>query len=147
VPYVEASIRIECDPEEAYELAREMERFPEYMPDVESVKVISREPNKTITEWVTNVEGTPIIWTEEDNFDDSALVINYRLIEGDLDKFDGTWSFKHDQGATLVVLGVNYDFGIPTLTDLIGPTLDMKVRENSMMMLDGMKRQIESRGK
>jgi hypothetical protein len=43
-----------------------------------------------------------------------------------------------------VVLGVDYDFGVPTLAELIGPTLERKVRENSEMMLAALKRQAES---
>ena len=42
-----------------------------------------------------------------------------------------------------MVLGVDYDFGIPELSNLIGPTLHEKVGENSEMMLQGMKRRIE----
>jgi len=42
-----------------------------------------------------------------------------------------------------VTLTCDYDFGIPELTNLIGPTLEQKVGENSEMMLEGMKRRIE----
>ncbi len=41
------------------------------------------------------------------------------------------------------MLGVDYDFGVPTLAELIGPTLEKKVRENSEMMLAALKRQAE----
>ena len=41
---------------------------------------------------------------------------------------------------THVVLGVDFDFGVPTLAELIGPTLEKKVRENSEMMLAALKR-------
>ena len=143
MPYVETSIVIKAPPDKVFEFAKELERFPEYMPDVESVKVLERRPHSTITEWVTNVEGTPIIWTEEDIFDDARKTINYRLIEGDLDKFEGTWSFSSAHEGTMVVLGVDFDFGIPHLEELIGPTLKTKVKENSDMMLQGMKRFFE----
>ncbi len=62
-----------------------------------------------------------------------ASIIN--LLEGDLDKFDGSWTFEERDGRTHVVLGVEYDFGVPTLAELIGPTLEKKVQENSDMML------------
>ena len=45
-----------------------MEGFPEFMPDVQSVKVIKREDNMTVTDWITEIDGTEIIWTEEDHF-------------------------------------------------------------------------------
>lgn len=147
MPYVERSILIQGPIEDVYALAKDMERYPEFMPDVESVKVVSREGNVTITEWVTSVEGTPILWTEKDVFDDARRRIDYALVEGDLDKFEGAWQFRETPQGTEVVLGVDYDFGIPELTNLIGPTLHEKVGENSEMMLQGMKRRIEGNGK
>ncbi|MBX3168917.1 MAG: aromatase/cyclase [Candidatus Eremiobacteraeota bacterium] len=141
--YVERSIIIEGPIEQVYELAKDMEAYPNFMPDVESVKVIEREPKRTVTEWETSVDGTPILWTEEDLFDDENFVIDYRLIEGDLDKFEGQWRFSRQGTSTKVILTVDYDFGIPELTNLIGPTLEQKVGENSEMMLTGMKRRIE----
>jgi ribosome-associated toxin RatA of RatAB toxin-antitoxin module len=145
MPYVESEILIKGKPEDVYELAKDMESFPNYMADVEEVTVLERNGNSTITEWVSNIEGTPLIWTEEDHFDDRNLKITYRMIEGDLDKFEGEWSFTPSGGGCQVVLGVDYDFGMPSLTDLIGPTLQKKVKENSEMMLSGMKERIESK--
>ncbi|MFH1452499.1 MAG: aromatase/cyclase [Armatimonadota bacterium] len=143
MPYVESTITINGPAEKAYNLAKNMEEFPLFMPDVESVKVLERNGNTTITEWITNVEGTPITWKEEDLFDDSNHTITYRLTEGDLDKFEGQWKFEQKDGQTVVTLGVDYDFGIPSLTELIGPTLEVKVKENSNMMLEGLKSRVE----
>lgn len=144
MPLVERKIVIDADPNAVYELAKDMERFPDFMPDVESVKVVSREANKTVTEWVTNVDGTPFLWTEEDHFDDGNLRIDYALIEGDLERFEGSWAFQPRDGKTEVTLLVDYDFGLPELTELIGPTLHDKIGENSEMMLSGIKALVEA---
>ncbi|MBI3929731.1 MAG: aromatase/cyclase [Armatimonadetes bacterium] len=143
MPYVEKSILILGSREDIYAMAKDMESYPRFMPDVESVKVVSRESNRTVTEWVTNVDGTSFLWTEQDDFDDENFQIHYRLLEGDLDKFEGAWSFENADGGTRVTLAVDYDFGIPELANLIGPTLHEKVGENSEMMLQSMKRRIE----
>ena len=124
-----------------------MENFPEFMPDVESVNILKREDHGTVSEWVTNVEGTSIIWTEEDLFDDKNRVISYRLLEGDLEKFEGTWRFLPEGSGTRVILGVDFEFGMPSLTELIGPTLELKVRENCTMMLEAMKTNLEGTAK
>lgn len=144
MPSVERKIVIEGEPREIYELAKDMESYPKFMPDVESVKVVSRGPTSTVTEWVTDIDGTPFLWTEEDRFDDQGLRIDYSLIEGDLDKFEGAWTFRDVEGKTEVSLSVNYDFGLPELTSLIGPTLHEKVGENCEMMLSGMKKLVEA---
>jgi coenzyme Q-binding protein COQ10 len=143
MPYVETSIVIAAPARVVYELAKEQEQFPEFMPDVETVTVLERNRERIITRWKTLVEEAPIEWTEEDRFDDEGLRIDYKLLEGDLDKFEGAWTFTQNGADTHVVLGVDYDFGVPTLAELIGPTLERKVRENSEMMLKGLKGQAE----
>lgn len=143
MPYVESKIAVVAPARRVYELAKEQDRFPEFMPDVETVTILERTGAGIISRWKTLVEEAPIEWTEEDRFDDAALRIDYKLIEGDLDKFEGAWTFEHCDGVTHVVLGVDYDFGVPTLAELIGPTLEKKVRENSEMMLEALKREAE----
>jgi|SRR5215470_1635014 len=145
MPYVETAIDIAAPARAIYELAKDMERYPEFMPDVETVTVLKRAGNTTTTRWKTLVEEAPIEWTEVDVFDDERTRIDYRLIEGDLDKFEGAWTFEERDGITRVVLGVEYDFGVPTLAELIGPTLQKKVEENSLMMLTALKSRAESK--
>ncbi|MFZ1016246.1 MAG: aromatase/cyclase [Candidatus Cybelea sp.] len=146
MPYVESTIVIDAPAQRVYELAKDQEHFPQFMPDVETVTILERRPDGVISRWKTLVEEAPIEWTEDDRFDDAALRIDYRLIEGDLDKFEGAWTFENRDGRTHVVLGVDFDFGVPTLAELIGPTLERKVRENSEMMLAALKRQAEASG-
>lgn len=145
MPYVETSIAIAAPARVVYELAKDQERFPEFMPDVETVQLIESHPDRALSRWKTLVEEAPIEWVEEDRFDDVAMRIDYHLTEGDLDKFEGAWTFEEREGTTHVVLGVDYDFGVPTLAELIGPTLEKKVRENSEMMLAALKAEAERR--
>lgn len=143
--FVESQITIGAPAREVYELAKEQDRFPEFMPDVETVTVLERHAGYIITRWKTLVEDAPIEWTEEDRFDDDVPRIDYKLIEGDLDTFEGAWTFEEHAGVTFVRLTVEYDFGVPTLAELIGPTLAKKVRENSEMMLAALKSEAEAR--
>jgi coenzyme Q-binding protein COQ10 len=143
--FVESAITIGAPAREVYELAKEQERFPDFMPDVETVTVLERHADYIVTRWKTLVEDAPIEWTEEDRFDDAAPRIDYKLIEGDLDTFEGAWTFDERAGSTFVRLTVEYDFGVPTLAELIGPTLAKKVRENCEMMLAALKSEAEAR--
>ena len=145
MPYVESRIAVAAPARAVYELAKDQERFPEFMPDVETVTVLERHPDRVISRWKTLVEEAPIEWTEEDRFDDGGLRIDYALLEGDLDTFAGAWTFEERDGLTHVLLTVEYDFGVPTLAELIGPTLQKKVLENSEMMLKALKLQAESK--
>ena len=144
MPNVECSVSVAEPARHVYTLAKDQERFPQFMPDVESVSIVERHPTHIVTRWKTLVEEAPIEWLEEDRFNDDALRIDYNLIEGDLDRFEGAWTFKEHDGSTVVTLTVDYDFGVPTLAELIGPTLHKKVLENSEMMLAALKREAEA---
>jgi coenzyme Q-binding protein COQ10 len=144
VPFVATSIVVDAPARDVYELAKDQERFPEFMPDVDTVTVVERHPDRVLSRWKTLIEDAPIEWLEEDRFDDAATRIDYRLLEGDLDQFEGSWRFETTTGGTLVTLDVTYDFGVPALAELIGPTLEKKVRENADMMLAALKRQAEA---
>jgi len=143
MPYVETSIAIAAPARVVYELAKDQERFPQFMPDVEAVTVLEVHSDHTLSRWKTLVEEAPIEWIEEDRFYDDALRIEYKLLEGDLDTFEGAWTFDERDGVTYVKLTVDYDFGVPTLAELIGPTLQKKVVENSEMMLAALKNEAE----
>jgi ribosome-associated toxin RatA of RatAB toxin-antitoxin module len=147
VPSVETSVIVDAPARAVYALAKEQERFPAFMPDVESVTIVERDGNRVVSRWKTLVEEAPIEWIEEDHFDDEALRVDYKLLEGDLDKFEGTWTFVDGDGRTHVTLVVEYDFGVPTLAELIGPTLHKKVKENAEMMLAALKREAEGQGR
>lgn len=144
MPYVETSIEIGAGKQDVYKLASDMEKFPEFMPDVNEVKLIKREGNRSVTAWETEVDGIPISWTEEEIFEDSVPKITYKLLEGDLDKFEGEWRFEETPVGTKVTMTVDFDFGMPNLEDLLGPVLEMKVKENSEMMLKGIKDKMEA---
>ena len=144
MPHVEVTIVVDAPARGVYELAKDQERFPEFMPDVELVTVLERDGARTLSKWKTLVEDAPIEWIEEDLFDDAALRVDYRLLEGDLDTFQGSWTFEERDGATHVALAIEYDFGVPTLAELIGPTLHKKVVENGEMMLAALKAEAES---
>jgi len=144
MPFVETHVVVDAPARAVYELAKDQERFPEFMPDVELVTVLERGAGRIVSRWKTLVEDAPIEWIEEDLFDDDALRVDYKLLEGDLDTFEGSWTFEELDGVTHVTLGVEYDFGVPTLAELIGPTLHKKVRENSEMMLAALKSEAEA---
>ena len=144
MPFVETRVVVRAPARVVYDLAKDQERFPEFMPDVELVTVLERDGARTVSRWKTLVEDAPIEWIEEDVFDDATLRVDYKLLEGDLDTFEGAWTFEERDGETHVTLGVEYDFGVPTLAELIGPTLHKKVRENSEMMLAALKREAEA---
>lgn len=143
MPYVEVSKRIEaCLPEAVFAFIKQMERYPDFMPDVASVRVLAREERATITKWKTRIDGMPIEWIERDEFDDDHLTIYYRQIEGDLKKFEGRWRVETDGGAAAVSLTVDFELGIPMIAGLVNPILTKKIRENCDGMLTAIEKEL-----
>lgn len=143
MPYVEVSLPVQCEPVVAYPFIKDMEKYPEFMPDLVSVTVVERTAGSTVSDWVSNVDGRIIKWRELDLFDDTAMHIVYKQLAGDLKKFEGEWRLLPLVDGTEIRLTVDFDFGIPMIAGLLNPILKKKVRDNSMNMLRCIKEKIE----
>lgn len=145
MPEVLLTKLIKADKAKVYSVTKEMERFPDFMPDVKKVKILERMDNKTITDWESLLEDTPICWKEQDEFDDATPKIKFKLIEGDLDKLDGEWKFEDAPEGTKVTLSLDYDFGMPAFERIVGPVLKLKIIENFEKMMEGIRAKIEGK--
>ena len=55
MPRFEASIVVNAPVAEVFALARDIERYPEFMPDVKSIRVTERSGRSQVSEWVALV--------------------------------------------------------------------------------------------
>lgn len=143
MPYVEVSLVVSAERESIYPILKDMERYPEFMKDLLSVRILSRKNNTTITHWVSSIDGRIIQWTESDIFDDEEMHISYSQIEGDLKKMQGEWILKPLENGTEIKLIVDFDFGVPMLAGLLNPILKSRVRSNSRNMLEAIRDRLE----
>ena len=143
MPYVETKTLIKGQIDDIYNIVKNMEAYPGFMHDLESVEIIERGNDYTVSHWVSNVDGRRIVWTERDTFFDDENRIVYKQTEGDLKKMEGEWRLKNSDDGVEVVLAVDFEFGIPMIAGLLNPILKKKVRDNSENMLAAVKAQIE----
>lgn len=144
MPYVERSVLIAAEARRLYELAKEMESFPRYMPNVKEVTVIERSEGSTVTRWHVNIIGRDFRWTERDDFDEEKLLITYKQLEGDVKKFEGEWRFEEaDDGKVRVVLSCDAELGVPMLNQMFNPVLKKALEMNVDKMLEAIKAQAE----
>lgn len=143
MPYVETKTLIKGQIDDIYKIVKNMEAYPGFMHDLESVEIIERGSDYTISHWVSNVDGRRIVWTERDTFFDDENRIVYKQTEGDLKKMEGEWRLQNSEDGVEVVLAVDFEFGIPMIAGLLNPILKKKVRDNSENMLAAVKAQIE----
>ncbi len=132
---VEASMLIRAPLDQVYAVAKRVEDFPQFMPDLERVTVLERDGDvPSRTEWVGAVEGRRIRWTEDDTWDDARHLCRFRQREGDFERYEGEWSFEPENGGTRTAITVEFEFGIPLIGALLSQLLRVKMKEN----LDGM---------
>jgi coenzyme Q-binding protein COQ10 len=142
---VEGALVIRAPLEAVYDLAKRVEDFPRFMPDLERVTVLERRGGvPAVTEWVGIVEGRRIRWVEEDAWDDDRHVCHFRQREGDFERYEGSWLFARENGATRTTIVVDFEFDIPLIGGLLSQLLRMKMKENLDKMLAALQAQLEA---
>ncbi|MDI6771302.1 MAG: SRPBCC family protein [bacterium] len=140
---VEASTVIKATMEKVYALAKDVERFPQFMPDLVSVVVLERLPTGTVTEWVGRVQGRRIRWVEEDEWDDERRVCTFRQRSGDFNKYEGAWRFEAAPEGIRTSLEVEFELDIPLAGALLSSLVKVLMRKNCESMLAALKGQLE----
>jgi len=148
MPEIVNRIEIEADPEAVYRAARDVERFPEFMPEVKSVVVVERSPDgsRQVADWVTWMPEfrLTVKWTEEDLWDDAARTCEFRLVKGDFTEYGGTWRFLPSEGGATFESVVRYEIEIPLVGPLIKGVIRKKMYENVERLQQALKRRVES---
>ncbi len=142
---VESTIEIEAPVDEVYAIARDVERFPEFMDDVEDVEILEDEGERRVSHWVGLIEefNRTLEWTEEDFWDDEEHSCTFEMLEGDFTAYSGLWTFEESEHGTLAKLVVDYEYSVPLIGPLIKKLLHRKVQENCDNMLAAIKGQAE----
>ena len=141
---VNASTTIAAPIETVYAVAKAVETFPEFIPDLESVEVLERFNGNTVSRWVGLVQGRKIRWVEEDLWDDRAYRCDFRQREGDFTRYQGSWRFEPVPDGTRTTIDVDFELDIPLAGALLSNLLKMLMRKNIEGMLSALKGQIEA---
>ena len=148
MPRIESSVIINGDVEKTYALAKNVEAFPEFMPDVKSVTVLERgeDGNSVLTEFVGIVKEfkTTLKWVEEDHWDDRAKTCRFKLRKGDFKSYSGEWTFEPLDGATKFTSVLDFEYDIPMIGPLLKALVARKMQQNIDGMLRAIKQQVES---
>ena len=141
MPQVQSSVVINAPLDEVYALAKDIETFPEFMPDVERVTITERSDGRVVSEWVGVVRefNRKIAWVEEDRWDDAARRCDFAAVSGDWDAYQGAWTFEPAADGTLVRLALEFELNVPLIGPLIKGLLVRLVRKNCQHMLEGLR--------
>jgi ribosome-associated toxin RatA of RatAB toxin-antitoxin module len=143
MPIIEVRRVLEAPLEKVIAIAKDVEAYPSFMPDVKSVKVVesSDEGRVQKVEWVGVIKqfAREIRWTQEDRWI-SPTRVEFTQIEGDYDKMEGYWEFTETDGSTEFTNVLEYEYRVPLLGALVTKVVEFLVRQNLESIMDGIEK-------
>jgi len=110
------SIHVAAPADRCWDIAVDVERYPEWAKDVKSVEVLGRDEHgrpKTV-EFRAAAMGRSMTYTLEYDYTDGPSEFSWHLVEGDIVKqLDGTYRFDPVEGGTEVHYWLTIDVAIP----------------------------------
>lgn len=147
MPHIDNEVIVDAPLAKVYTLAKDVEAFPTFMPDVESVHVTERSPDgmRTVTDWVGVASDfkLKVRWTEEDVWDDATHTCRFSLVKGDYSEYGGIWAFTHEEGRTKFSSALDYELDIPLIGPLLKKVVAKLMRENTQRLLEAVKARAE----
>jgi ribosome-associated toxin RatA of RatAB toxin-antitoxin module len=147
MPEVETSTWINAPLERVYGIAQETESYPEFIRDVQSVKVVERTENRLVVDYVGIVPtfNLKIRWRQEEIWDDSIHASTFRQIEGDYDEMNGAWRFTEEKGGVRFDQRLKYEYNVPTIGPLIKRVIQSLVVKNLENIGEAIKARAETK--
>jgi uncharacterized membrane protein len=143
---VESSVNIHAPVEEVMTLAKDIERFPEFMNEIDSVEVVEREPGgRVLSRWKASLPELrlSVKWLEEDIWSDEERTCRFRQIKGDYGKLEGVWTFTPVSEGTRFDSQLEIEYDVPFLGKLLKGLIAKKAKENLDATLAAIKRRAE----
>src|SRR5690242_13551044 len=87
LPLIQNSTSISAPVDAVFAIARDVERFPDFMPEVQRITVVEVSPDgrRQVVEWVGLIPSfrLTVKWTEEDLWDEEERTCRFRQVKGD----------------------------------------------------------------
>ncbi len=124
-----------------YAVAKQVERFPEWLDYVTAIRVLERSDDGqlVISEWEAFVSmlGLKARWVERDEWDDTQYLCRFNLQKGDLDRYEGVWQFEPHPDGTLMRLEITYEYRVPIGGALVQQLVRKVVEQMGQKLLMG----------
>lgn len=152
MPKIESRISINAPRDDVWNLAQDVEKLPEILPDLDALSVLEREEKpgritRTVTSWEGRIKqfNRRVNWTEEDLWNNEDRTCRFWILKGDFNKYEGEWRFLPSGDGTEVVLELEYEIIIPLVGGLMQQVVKKLMQGNSDGMLQALKTEAERR--
>jgi uncharacterized membrane protein len=149
MPRVEQTVIINAPIDHVYNVARDVETFPEFMADLRSLAVLERseDGNRTVTEWTGLIREFKMVvkWTQEDIWDPAGRRDDFKMLKGDMTSMSGYWQFTGDLESTRFDSVMDYEYDVPLIGPMIKNLIKKKMTDNLQATLEAIKQRAEDR--
>lgn len=147
MPTVESSVIIHAPVEKVFALARDIEAFPEFMPDLRKVNILEKSPDgsRLKSEFIGYIKDfrLTIKWVEEDHWDEQEKTCRFSLVKGDFKSYSGTWKFEPEGDGTKYTSVIDFEYDIPLIGPIIKSLVAKLMKQNVDNMLGAIRRKAE----
>lgn len=146
MPTVETTVWINAPLDKVYAIAKDSERYPEFMKEVQSLTIVERESGRVVSDWVGIIPtfGLKVRWRQQEEWDDATHASRFHQVSGDYDKLEGTWKFREENGGTRFDQFLEYEYNVPTLGPLVKKVIFNIVKNNLESVNAGFKQRAEA---
>ncbi len=139
MPDVQIERAVNAPLEQVWRAVTDVERYPESMESVRSVRITSVEsPERRRIAWSVSLKGSILEWEEDEQLDHDAHTVEFRQLAGDMEWLEGDWRLISTGPATTHVrLQVSFEIGIPLLAEMLNPVAERSFHENCDEMIRG----------
>lgn len=113
-------------------------RYAEHTDAVREVRVEWSDPHASISAWSVNFRNGVLCWRERDIIDPTRCRIEFEQVDGDFDRFTGTWQITQAGSDVTVIFTADFDLGMPSLAAIIDPIAQRTLRDNIQSILRGL---------
>lgn len=122
--------------EDVWAALLDSESYATYMEEVREIRVLEWSGDKRTSQWAVLLKGSELEWTEEETIDHARRRIEFRQLDGDLAYFTGYWQVTSDGLTTTAELSVEFDIGIPMMSEMLNPVAARALEDNSRAILE-----------
>lgn len=137
MPRVETEVIINAPRDLVWKIAQDVEKLPELLPDLDTVKVLERQTltsatTRTVTDWQGRIKqfNRQMWWTEEDIWNSETHTCHFWQLRGDFTEYRGEYAFREHEGKTQVHLAIDYEFDVPLIGKLMKKVILKLMQDN-----------------
>jgi 3-oxoacyl-[acyl-carrier-protein] synthase III/ribosome-associated toxin RatA of RatAB toxin-antitoxin module len=123
--------------EHVWAALKNFERYADFMKDVISVEVDRIDSSQWLSVWNVHLNGVQFSWVEKDILE-APHRLAFELVEGDVEMLAGEWLIKQRPDGVEVTLSMEFDLGIPSMSQTLDPLARRALKSNVDGLLEGL---------